>query len=231
MGTADQLVALEDSWVGTVENPPHSNHTFIGVEFGFDRVAWCAETQSLALKKTGTPGFWTASVAQAIADAKNGHNGLTWVPRNGVIRKGDMPTYDWGGRGNSGDFHIACVRDPGTQVKFQTVAGNENDSVMVQWRDRTYVQGFIRPAYDSTQVPEEDDMKLYVRAKGDDRTFEVNSLWLTWVPTTGVLEFDSQGHPKVVTVEKTDAIWFRPEAYIADDGTIKTKPVSGMTPK
>lgn len=158
MTTADQAVAIFDSFVGITENPPHSNKTVIGMEFGWNGVAWCAETCSVVLNRAfGRKIIWTASVAQVISDAKAGRNGLRWVSKNDTIRKGDLVTYDFGGHGDPGDFHIAMVRDPGTQSKFQTDGGNEQDAVRQQWRDKTYVQGFARPPYDS-QPLEEDDL-------------------------------------------------------------------------
>jgi hypothetical protein len=148
VGTADGLVAVFQKWHddGVHEVPAHSNRTIVGQLFGWNGVSWCCEGCSVAAKQSGTPCFWTAAVAQAIADAKAGRHGLTWVPRNGVIRKGDFSTFDWGGHGNSSDFHISVVKDPGTQTKFRTLGCNENDAVTDQWRDRTFVQGFIRPA-------------------------------------------------------------------------------------
>lgn len=130
------------------EDPPHSNRTPIGAEYGWNGVAWCCETWSVMLRRIGLNSDWQAAVSQAMADAKAGKNGLIWVPRNGVIREGDAVLFDWKGAGNSNDMHIAAwVRDPGTQAKFLTIAGNENDAVMEQWRDRTYVMGFIRPPF------------------------------------------------------------------------------------
>lgn len=153
MATAEAAVRLFDSFAGTVEAPPHSNRTFIGAEFGWNGVPWCCESCWVVCHRLGVNFPHTASVAQAVADAKAGRFQLTWVPRGGVIRGGDMATYDWGGRGNPSSFHIAMVRDPfdGT-TRFQTVGGNENDAVRIQWRDRAFVQGFIRPAYTGTVI-------------------------------------------------------------------------------
>lgn len=149
MATADQYVAVLESWVGMSEAPPRSNQTPIGVEFGWNGVPWCCETCSVAQARVGLHCFHTASVYDAIQRAKRGENGMQWVPRDGVIRRGDMATFDWAGHGNPNDFHISSVVDPGTQAKFQTIGGNENDAVTKQWRDRTYIQGFIRLPFDN----------------------------------------------------------------------------------
>ncbi len=160
MPTANDLITLEDSWVGTTENPLGSNETWIGAEFGWNGVAWCAETQSVALNRVfGRKLFWSASVAEWIGAAKSGTNGLWWVPKDGHIEAGWLVTYDFGGNGNPSEFHIAMVRDPSIQTKFQTDGGNEGDAVRQQWRDRTYVQGFIGIPYDkpvSTTILEDD---------------------------------------------------------------------------
>lgn len=193
MASADQAVAIFDSWVGTVESPPHSNRTFIGERFGWNGVAWCAESCSVCLLDTfGRKILWTASVAQAIADAKAGKNGMERLGRDAIIRRGDLVTYDFGQRGNWANFHIAMVRDPGTQVKFQTVGGNENDAVRQQWRDRTYVTGFIRPPYDVASVGSvtavsstgaidmADKNLVYVNTEGEG-LFTWNGQTLAWV--------------------------------------------------
>lgn len=153
MTTATATVGVLEGWLaqGVHEEPAHSNRTPIGQEFGWNGVAWCCITCSVALKRVGQPGVWTASVAQAIADAKAGKNGLQWIARTADVRVGDMPCFDWKlrnpGAGNSENFHISTIVNPGMQSKFETIGGNENDAVTRQWRDRTYVQGFIRPAY------------------------------------------------------------------------------------
>lgn len=153
MTTPADLIALEDKWVGTVEDPPGSNRTFIGDNFGWTGVPWCAETQSLAIAEVfGRRIFWSASVAEWIAAAKNGTNGLRWVDAGWQIEAGMLATFDFGSpRGNPAHFHISLVRDPGTQDKFQTDGGNEGDAMRQQWRDRTYVQGFIALPYDTDE--------------------------------------------------------------------------------
>lgn len=178
MATAEEAVRLFDSFVGTVEAPPHSNRTFIGAEFGWNGVAWCCESCWVVLMhRLGVTFPHTASVAQAIAEARAGHYQLTWLPRGGVIRGGDLVTYDWHGHGNSNDFHIAMVRDPfdGT-TRFQTVAGNENDSVRIQWRDRTFVQGFIRPAYTGSVVVVPPPLPPALTDENDDGTLSASCL-------------------------------------------------------
>ena len=183
VGTASDMVAVLDAWVaeGLQEEPLGSNHTILGVEFGFDRVAWCCITQSIAQTRIGLHCFHEAAVVNAVSLAERGVNGMRWLPANAVIRQGDLPAFKWA----DGSHHIACVRDPGTQVKFQTDAGNEHDRMYTQWRDRKYVMGFIRLPYGTeapqpeppappASVSEEDDMKLLHVVDGPDK----DSIWL-----------------------------------------------------
>lgn len=171
IGTAKQFTAVLDSWVdqGIKEEPLGSNHTILGVEFGFDRVAWCCITQSLAQERVGLHCFHEAAVVNAVAKAKRGDNGMQWLPKNAVIEEGDLPCFEW----PDGSHHISAIRDPGTQVKFQTNGGNEHDRMYRQWRDRKYVMGFIRLPFAKpgpTPPPadlEEENMKYLLTPDGN----------------------------------------------------------------
>lgn len=174
MATADDFIAVLDSWVaqGIHEDPPRSNDTPIGAEFGWNGVAWCCETQSVAQDRVGLHCFHTASVAEAINEAKQGLRGMVYLRPDARIARGDLSCFDFGpaygeAKGNPANFHISAVRDPGTQAKFQTDGGNESDAMRTQWRDRTYVQGFIRlpfdqPAPGPTPPQEDDEMGIRI---------------------------------------------------------------------
>lgn len=169
MTVAADTVAEFHAMVGDpryVESPPHSNCTPIIREFGYPVcAAWCAMCLSCVWRRRF--GRWilqTASVGQARADAQAGKNGMRWHDRNYAdIKAGWGVLYDFGGRGNWSDFHIAQIHDPGDQANFTTDAGNENDRVTFQGRNRKYVIGFIEPPYDGvasgapSPVSEEDD--------------------------------------------------------------------------
>lgn len=145
MTTTDEYLANLIPLVGIVERPAHSNQTIIGENFGWNGVAWCAETQSVvALDTFGKKVLWTASVAEAINLAEQGHEGMQLMPRDVHINVCDLSCFDFGGKGNPADFHISCVVNPGTQDKFETIGGNEGDAVRRQWRDRKYITHFIR---------------------------------------------------------------------------------------
>jgi hypothetical protein len=158
----DAWVAWLESKVGIVEQPKGSNHTPIGVEYGWDHVAWCAETQSLAAYHTfGRKVLWTAGVADARARAKAGENDMQWLGKTSTVQVGDLPCFDWGGHGDPADMHISGIVNPATQDRFETIGGNEGDAVRRQWRDRRHVMGFIRLPFTSVGLgasPLEEDM-------------------------------------------------------------------------
>lgn len=150
--------AWEEAGLGTVENPPASNRTRFGEEYGWNGVAWCSIYQSLATLHTfDSQVLWTASVADAMARAQQGENGMQWLPAHADIEEGFLVTYDFGPihgrRGQPADYHIEGIVNRGTQAKFQTIGGNVSNAVREQWRDRKYVTGFIRLPFAS----EEDD--------------------------------------------------------------------------
>lgn len=160
--TTDAWVAWLESKVGITEQPKGSNHTPIGVEFGWDLVAWCCETQSLATLHTfGHRVLWTAGVADARARAQAGENDMQWLGKTSTVQVGDLPCFDFGGHGNPANFHISGIVNPATQDRFETIGGNEGDRVQRQWRDRRYVMGFIRLPFTSVGLgasPQEEDM-------------------------------------------------------------------------
>lgn len=146
--TAADAVAIFDGFVGITEAPPHSNHTAIGREYGWDGVAWCCESCSVVLNRAfGHHVLWTAGVADAIGRAGRGENGLVLLPKDAALKVGDLVTFDWEGRGNPNDFHIEMCRNPSVQSRFQDDGGNVQDSVMQPWRDRQFVSHIIRPPY------------------------------------------------------------------------------------
>lgn len=197
MPTADELVAYEDDLVaqGISEQPPGSNLTIIGERFGWNGVAWCAETQSVATEAVfGRRIGWSAAVSEWIAMAQRGDSGLQWVPAaDGWIEAGMLVTYDFGNpRGNPSHFHIAMVRDPGTQGTFQTDGGNEGDAMRQGWRDRTYVQGFIALPFDSVPTPPAPQPQM----QEDDRVFIIEFIdfpGMLWLVEPTVRTKDSYG--------------------------------------
>lgn len=73
--------------VGYHESPAGSNNNKFGVEYGFNRVPWCAIFESIMFKHTGTPKFRYAAVEAIYWDAAANRNGLYIVrdPRPGDV--------------------------------------------------------------------------------------------------------------------------------------------------
>lgn len=180
MTTAVDLIAIEDAWVvePIVEQPRGSNHTRLGVEYGLDRQPWCAITQTLAIGDAfGHELYRSAAVSQWIEAARQGVSGMQLLPPDAWITAGMLVTYDFGpahgkAKGNPANFHIAKVRDPGTQEKFQTNGGNEGDAMRQQWRDRRYVTHFIALPYSTAPAPpsQGDDDMGYAPGQCRDKT-------------------------------------------------------------
>jgi hypothetical protein len=121
--------SLTPSSATSTRTRPGSNCTPIGVEFGFNCVEWCCEFVSVVYARAGVPLFHTASVADSIAQAQAGNNGMLWLPASATIQAADIANFDFGGHGNPADFHDSIVRDPMTQANFQTDGGNESNQV------------------------------------------------------------------------------------------------------
>ena len=190
---------------GVHEVPAHSNCTEISHAYGFC-AAWCAMTWWEMLNHIGIVVPKEAGVAAVMADAQAGRGGLVWLGRDAVIREGDAALFDWSGRRIASEMHIAAwVRDPGTQAKFLTIAGNESDAVTEQWRDRTYVMGFVRPPFRAgpgpTPLPqEEDDMPYIIKCQDPNHSiaqYLVVGPHVISIPNTA--ELGALGDDKLVT--------------------------------
>lgn len=73
--------------IGYHESPAGSNNNKFGIEYGFNRVPWCAIFESIMFKHTGTPKFRYAAVEAIYWDAVANRNGLYIVrtPRPGDV--------------------------------------------------------------------------------------------------------------------------------------------------
>jgi len=150
MKTVTALLNVMRSFLGIHEVPDGSNNTPIGVEYGWDYVAWCAETVSVAMKRIGFPWFHTASVSQIIAWAKSGFNGLSWHPGTGDVQAGDVACY---GNGEHTGVVESVNRTNNTITTIEGNWGNKVQRLVRQLNGNSYITGFARPPYSPEAAP------------------------------------------------------------------------------
>lgn len=170
---ADDLIATMDSFVGIAENPPGSNRTPIGAEFGWNGVPWCAETVSVACARNGFP-LHEAAVINIERRAKDGWNGMSW---SNVAVRGSAVCFDFGGRGNPANMHTGIVYEVLPAGQFRTIEGNYRDRVDRWLRDLKFVRGFAVFPFDSPipipqPIPPQEDDVAKVRLFTADRTLD-----------------------------------------------------------
>jgi hypothetical protein len=150
MATAAQYLAELGSLIGIREDPPGSNRTPIGVEYGMNGVAWCAETQSVVAARVGMSWLRTAWVQQIELWAKAGYHGMTWIPAPAVPEPGDLVVFDLKGHANPANFHVGAVVAAHLDGRgFDTIEGNWGDAVVyLSRRGYATVRGFARLPFD-----------------------------------------------------------------------------------
>ena len=141
--TAQQFLTALRTYLGVTESPLGSNRTRVGVEFGWNGVAWCAMTQSVAARKAGfEQRFWSASTDQWEAWAKTGRNGARWMARTITPIPGDICVWDWKGDGTAN--HVSAIESVRADGRFVTIGGNENHRCQRAVRSRSGLRGFVR---------------------------------------------------------------------------------------
>ena len=115
--------------IGTIEDPPHSNHTIVGKFYGLQD-EWCAMTVTMAYVKAGSTGFARGSrwayVPSLVGAAREGRYGLsiTMDPK-----PGDLVCYDFDGTNFVGSKnHIGMYEKRTGARSFQTIEGNISDT-------------------------------------------------------------------------------------------------------
>ncbi len=104
--------------IGYHESPAGSNNNKFGIEYGFNRVAWCAIFESIMFKHTGTARFRYAAVEAIYWDAVSNRNGL-YIVR--TPRPGDVVGY----RLHGDDFaHTAFYHHKVDGDTFMDLGGN-----------------------------------------------------------------------------------------------------------
>lgn len=164
---AAELIHVMESFIGVTESPPGSNHTPIGREYGWDGVAWCAETISVACKRLGFP-LHEAAVIRIEKHALAGDWGMGWTRTPTV---GSAVCFDFGGRGNPGDMHTGIVTSNTAEVPFRTIEGNHRDRCDRVLRDMKYVRGFATFPFEESSIrPVPVELPAYVPQLDKDLT-------------------------------------------------------------
>lgn len=146
----DSFINTMISFDGIAEDPMGSNHTPIGKEFGWDRVAWCAETVSVACKRNGFP-LHEAAVINIEKRARAGDYGMGWTS---IPTLGAAVCFDFGGKGNPSQMHTGVVIELQDHNRFWVQEGNSGDRCRRVLRDMKYVRGFATFPFESpTPIP------------------------------------------------------------------------------
>lgn len=146
---ADDFVNTMLSFEGVTENPPGSNHTPIGQEYGWNGVPWCAEAVSVACRRLGFP-LHEAAVIRIEGHARAGDWGMGW---SSAPVRGSAVCFDWAGHGNPNDMHVGVVTEVLDGGRFRTIEGNYHDSCQRVLRDMKYVRGFATFPFEDAPAP------------------------------------------------------------------------------
>ena len=151
MATVNQILDLAAHEVGMKENPPNSNMTPYGKEYGWNGVPWCAIFVWVIFNRAGASALLPAKTASCWALMDAAKKAGLWVEGN--YRKGDVVIFDFPG-GASTD-HTGIVEDvePGyvTTIEGNTSIGNDSNGGQVMRRRRSIklARGAVRPKYDA----------------------------------------------------------------------------------
>lgn len=134
--TLADMLYQERKRVGIRENPMGSNRTSVGVEFGWNGVAWCAETVSVCLIDAGFKIRKNASAAGLAEELVR----MGWKRvSSGSVRQGDIVKYTFSHIG-----FCEARRDSGHIVAIE---GNHADRCMRVTRANSSIDYGVRPPY------------------------------------------------------------------------------------
>src|SRR4051812_17764387 len=115
MTSSADVLNVARSYLGVAENPAHSNRTIIGEKFGWNGVAWCAESVTVWQHEAGNSAFnGSASCSVLVGRYRDGSNG-TW----GV----DPEPGDEGFLGSSGGDHTFLIESNNGNGTVTTIEG------------------------------------------------------------------------------------------------------------
>lgn len=148
MATVSQTLHEARRRLGIQEVPANSNRTSVGVEFGWNGVAWCAEYVCVVLANAGFKFAKTAS-APGLRDVLVG-KGWHQVPAHNA-QAGDVVFFTWPGTSSSID-HTGFVEGRKGDGRLITLEGNTtlangNGGVARKVRALNCVAAVVRPPY------------------------------------------------------------------------------------
>lgn len=218
MTTAADVLNVARSYLGVTEDPPHSNQTIIGEKFGWNGVAWCAESVTVWQHEAGNSAFdGSASCSVLVGRYQDGTNG-TW----GV----DPDSGDEGFLGSNGGDHTFIVEQNTGDGWITTIEGNWGDKVCRVRRSINSVHGFGRPNYDGagqpTPPPSQTGGRPVLRqgSKGQSVT-EWQKLMAGFAPPCGV---DGDFGPETVAATKK----FQTDQHMTADGEVGPETYAAM---
>ena len=148
MTTSTTVLSQARQRLGIQEQPPHSNRTSIGREFGWNGVAWCAEFVCVCLLHSGFRFRKTASAPLLNAELRS--HGWSGV-RKANAKPGDIVFFSWPGTSATID-HTGIVEGRTKDGRLVTIEGNTilsngNDGVARKVRALSCVASVVRPPY------------------------------------------------------------------------------------
>lgn len=142
--TKTAVLEQERKRLGIRENPPGSNRTPIGAEFGWNGVAWCAETQVVCLRDAGFFEVPKDAGAWSLADSLCRLKGWKKISAAAIV-SGDIVSYTFS--------HIGFCESRKDSGHIVAIEGNHNDAVMRVVRANSSIRFGIRPPYAPEPAP------------------------------------------------------------------------------
>lgn len=206
MAQASELLALARAEIGTKEVPAGSNRVkyntdYYGREISGLEYSWCAVFLWWLFQQAGAPELYyggrkTAYVPALLTFAKNAGE-LADIPQ-----PGDLICFDFNNNGVADHIGI-CESFDGkyvTTIDGNTGVGNEANggAVMRRSRDKKYIVGVIRPAYETeeeemTQQEFDRMMADYIKRQAELEPSQWSKQARAWAEDAQIISGDEQG--------------------------------------
>lgn len=206
MAQASELLALAREEIGTKEVPAGSNQVkynaaYYGREISGLEYSWCAVFLWWLFQRAGAPELYYGGRKTAYVPAL-----LAYAKRRGETvetpQPGDLVCFDFNDNGTADHIGI-CESFDGryvTTIDGNTGVGNEANggAVMRRRRDKKYIVGVIRPAYERegdemTQQEFDRMMADYVKRQAELEPSQWSKQARAWAEDSGVIAGDEQG--------------------------------------